>query len=324
MMRKIFLPLLAGVGVLFALYTVVSGQKEPPPGSAMALPSESPYGHTVAGAGIIEASTENIAVGTAVPGLVMEVFVKVGDKVKKSAPLFRLDDRDLRAELEVRKATAKSSEARVQTESESLADVKNQFELWKSVTDVRAVSKDEMEKRKFAVAIQAAKLEQARADVLSANAQTHATETEIGRRLVRAPVDGELLQVKIRVGEYASTGVLQQSLMMIGNTDTLHARVDIDENDAWRVSAEAPAIATVRGNRDLHTDLKFVRVEPYVVPKRSLTGDSTERVDTRVLQVLFSFNRNALPVYVGQQVDVSIEARSTAASAKQAMSLVQP
>jgi hypothetical protein len=53
-----------------------------------------------------------------------------------------------------------------------------------------------------------------------------------------------------------------------------------------------------------------------------LTGDSTERVDTRVLQVLYSFNRSALPVYVGQQVDVSIEARPTTAPTKQAISLV--
>jgi len=44
------------------------------------------------------------------------------------------------------------------------------------------------------------------------------------------------------------------------------------------------------------------------VPKRSLTGDSTERVDTRVLQVLYRFDRGDLPVYVGQQMDVFVEA----------------
>ncbi len=78
---------------------------------------------------------------------------------------------------------------------------------------------------------------------------------------------------------------------------------------------EAPAVATVRGNRDLKTDLQFVRIEPYVVPKRSLTGESTERVDTRVLQVLYSFDRDALPVYVGQQMDVFIEAQPFATAA---------
>jgi hypothetical protein len=54
--------------------------------------------------------------------------------------------------------------------------------------------------------------------------------------------------------------------------------------------------------------MRFVRFEPYVVPKKSLTGDSTERVDTRVLQVIYSFDRGSLPIYVGQQMDVFIDA----------------
>jgi hypothetical protein len=103
-------------------------------------------------------------------------------------------------------------------------------------------------------------------------------------------------------------GVPQTPLMVLGDIDTLHVRVDIDENDAWRLRKEAPAIAYVRGNRELHTDIKFVRLEPFVVPKRSLTGESTERVDTRVLQALYSFKPGDLPVYVGQQMDVFIEA----------------
>src|SRR5262249_59474807 len=84
--------------------------------------------------------------------------------------------------------------------------------------------------------------------------------------------------------------------------------VDIDENDAWRVRPEAAAMASMRGNRALQTSLQFVRFEPYVVPKKSLTGDTTERVDTGVLQVLYRFHRGDLPVYAGQQMDVFIEA----------------
>jgi len=310
MMRNYLLPALAAIGVVFAVYTVVAGQKEPPPAQPVSMPSESPYDHTVAGAGIVEASSENIAVGATVPGVATDVFVKVGDKVKSGTPLFVIDARELWAELEVRKGAAKSAHARVNTDAATLADVQNQLDLWKSVTDERAVSKDEFDKRKFAVQIQQAKLQQAKADADSAEAQVKSVQTEIERRLVRAPVDGELLQVKIRKGEYAPAGVLATPLMMIGSTDVLHVRVDIDESDAWRVRSDTKAVATVRGNRQLRTELKFVRIEPYVVPKKSLTGDSTERVDTRVLQVLYSFDRKTLPVYVGQQVDVSIEAKS--------------
>ncbi len=44
------------------------------------------------------------------------------------------------------------------------------------------------------------------------------------------------------------------------------------------------------------------------MPKKSLTGDSTERVDTRVLQVIYRIRDENTPVYVGQQMDIYIEA----------------
>jgi hypothetical protein len=83
--------------------------------------------------------------------------------------------------------------------------------------------------------------------------------------------------------------------------------VDVDEHEAWRVSPGTKAVATVRGNADLKTPLTFVRFEPFVLPKKSLTGDSTERVDTRVLQVIYRVDDEALPIFVGQQMDVFLE-----------------
>jgi len=50
-----------------------------------------------------------------------------------------------------------------------------------------------------------------------------------------------------------------------------------------------------------------VRFEPYIVPKKSLTGDSIERVDTRVLQVIYNIAQTDLPIFAGQQMDVYIE-----------------
>jgi len=76
---------------------------------------------------------------------------------------------------------------------------------------------------------------------------------------------------------------------------------------ASRVRPGTKAEASVRGNPELKTALHFEYIEPYVVPKKSLTGESTERVDTRVLQVIYSFHRGTFPVYVGQQMDVFID-----------------
>jgi hypothetical protein len=82
-------------------------------------------------------------------------------------------------------------------------------------------------------------------------------------------------------------GPTSTPMLVMGNLDQLHVRVDIDENDAWRFRPNGKAVAYLRGNRDFSTPLTLAYVEPYVVPKRSLTGDSTERVDMRVLQALY-------------------------------------
>jgi HlyD family secretion protein len=357
MIRKYFLPIAAFGGVIFAVYVVVMGNRPVPAASPVAQPSEAPFTSYVSGAGMVEASTENIAIGTIVPGIVVEVCVRPGSPVKAGDPLFRIDDRDVRAELGVRQAAldlAKGRlvrlesmprpedlpavEARVLEAEGSLEDQRSQLAMYESVTDKRAVSQDELNRRRFAVRIAEARLKEAqaqlallkagtwkpdleiaRAEVTSTEAQVQATKTNLDRLTVRAPVDGDVLQVKIRVGEYAPTGVLATPLVLLGKIALLHVRVDVDENDAWRIRPDTRAIAYVRGNRDLKTTLKFVRIEPYVIPKKSLTGDSVERVDTRVLQVLYSFDRDALPVYVGQQMDVFIEAPPVASVSRMTM-----
>ena len=63
----------------------------------------------------------------------------------------------------------------------------------------------------------------------------------------------------------------------------------------------------MRGNKDLATDLQYVRLEPLLVGKTSLTGGATERVDTRVLQVIYAFDQSTLRAYPGMLLDVFIE-----------------
>ncbi len=310
MFTKIILPAIAVIGVVFAVIFVHAGNKAVPATMPVAQPAQAPYASYVAGAGIVEASTENIDIGTPVAGVVTKLDHWIGDHVRAGDVLFRIDSRDQEAELKVRQAALKSAEANVLAQEAAVADAENQ---WQKVKELgpRAMSQEDLDKRKYAAQQAEAKLTQARAEVVSSSASIDSTQTELDRRIVRATVDGTVMQCKIHVGEFAPAGVsaADAPLMKLGNTDTLHVRVDVDENDAWRVETTKSAVAYIRGNRDLSTPLKFVRVEPYVIPKRSLTGDSSERVDTRVLQVLYSFDPAAIRnVYVGQQMDVFIEA----------------
>lgn len=350
MFTRYVIPFAAFVGFVFSVYVVMQGNRPVPAAEPVSPPPKAPYESFVAGAGIIEAQSENIAVSTAVPGLIMEVFQEVGNHVALGDPLFKLDGRSLQAQLKVQEAALQISqeklqrlmnlprpedipvaEARANAAEMQLKDAKDQLALMESVTDKRALSEDTLDRRRYAVRIADANLQEAKAqlsllkagswekdiaiakmEVEAAQTQVNQTKTEIERLTVRAPIDGLVLQKNIRVGEYAQIGVLQTPMMVLGDVDPLHIRTDVDEHDAWRLRSDSPAFAYVRGNRSINTPLNFVRIEPYVVPKKSLTGQSTERVDTRVLQVIYSFEKGDLPVYVGQQMDVYIKAEPVA------------
>lgn len=346
-MRKLFLPSSAVLGLAFAVFTIAKGSRPPLIAQPIAEPARTPFVRFIAGAGIVEPSSRSIAIGSPLARLVEGVPVKVGDEVKKGEPLFWLDDRDLQGECDLRKTAVAAARARLarlealprpedvppaeakvaETEAQ-LRDARNLHHLAEGVADSRAISREEVAKRKYAVEAAQARHDQARAQLAllragawkedlevariekaTAEAQLKSIEIEIDRLIVRAPSDGMVLQLNVRPGEFAQAGALATPLVIMGTVHPMHVRVDIDENDAWRFRKGAAAEGAVRGNRDIKTPLRFEYLEPYVVPKKSLTGDTSERVDTRVMQAVFSFERGELPIQIGQQMDVFIEVR---------------
>lgn len=138
-------------------------------------------------------------------------------------------------------------------------------------------------------------------------AQRDETRMLLDRLTVRAPRTGTVLQVNIRAGEYALTMGATEPLMLVGDTQRLQVRADVDEVNAPLVQPNRPGVAYLKGDTTHPIPLTFVRIEPYIVPKRALTGDNSERVDTRVLQVIYRFAPPPFPIYTGQQVDMFID-----------------
>jgi len=149
--------------------------------------------------------------------------------------------------------------------------------------------------------------------VREAEALANVVRTNLERAIVRAPLDGQVMQVNVSVGDFARGAsedtLIRDPLMIFGSIDPMHVRIDVDEDDAWRIFPGAPATAFIRGNSQIKFPLEFVRIEPFVIPKRSLTGENLERVDTRVLQLIYRFQKKDLPIYLGQLLDIYIEAK---------------
>lgn len=309
-MNRIIIPIVAVIALSFAIFSVVRTQPvrepEPPP----LPPPTTPFAESVAAVGLVEANTENLAIGTHLSGVVERVYVTVGQSVRAGEALFKLDDRRLQAALAVRQTQLQLAQERLKIAEASLGDAAQQLRFAKRIANPQAISSEELSHRRYAEKIATARRLEAKAAIAVAQAEIGSVQTEIERSTVRAPIAAQVLQVKLRAGEFAVAGATPTPLILLGNVQPLHLRVDIDEHEAWRVRPEASALAFVRGNGDLKVELAFVRFEPYVLPKKSLTGDSTERVDTRVLQALYKLAKGRLSVYVGQQMDVFIDASS--------------
>jgi multidrug resistance efflux pump len=346
---RLFLPLLAislaGLGFYHVRENSQPASAAPPPAS----PARVPFDHVVAGSGVVEPRTENIAIGSALPGLVLEVFLpssQVGRRIQAGTPLFRIDDRHLKAQLAVAQAQVISAKARLtrlqqQPRPEELppsqakvratgaraAVLEDQYQRARRLISTVSISQEECvtKQQTYEAAIHDRAQAQAEYDLLKAGAwkpdlaiaeasvveaeaKVLELKTEINRALVTAPVDGVLLQVNVRPGERIGE-MDTKALMVLGDIDTFHVRADVDERDLPRFEAGVPAKAYPRGASSRELRLRFVRVEPYVVPKKALTGDNTERVDTRVLQVIYAIEPGQARVYVGQQLDVFIRSQ---------------
>jgi len=308
MKRRIpVLPIIAVLTALVAGVSIARMQTTRKPTEPPSPPARSAFQRTVAAVGLIEANSENIRIGSPLAGIVEEVHVRAGDAIDAGAPLFRLETRHLRAALGDADAALQVAKSEVGIASAELADVRQQLALAQSISDKRAISEDDLQRRRHAVATAEARLARAHAAVEAAGAERQRVRVEIERSIVRSPIAATVLKVNIRSGEFASAGALAEPLLVLGDVEPLFVRVDVDEHEAGRVRAEASAVASLRGNASITSPLRFVRFEPLVIPKRALTGDSAERVDTRVLQIIYAFERKDARFFVGQQVDVFID-----------------
>ena len=142
-----------------------------------------------------------------------------------------------------------------------------------------------------------------------------ASKALLAKYSLKAPMDGVILSIAAAPGSYASsagsfnpyTQGMDPLMVMSTPQEHLAVRCYIDEilvsrlPAAWHITGQL----SIRGT-DVKVPLEFVRVQPYVSPKIELSNQRQEKVDLRVLPVIFRFEKKDVPVYPGQLVDVFI------------------
>jgi multidrug resistance efflux pump len=320
-----------------------SAKPQPPPPAITTLHPLAPFKSYISGVGIVEASSNNISIGAPVNRIIEKVLVHIGQEIKKGDVLFTLENQDLQTDLAARKldyeiAKAKlqkmedlprpedvaTAEAALKSARVGLEQAQNQYDMVQALQDSRALSQQEINRRRFSYEQAQAHFQEAQANLNKIKAGTWKPDLEIAflgiqqarvsmervqadidRTIIRSPIDGKVLQIKIHEGE---SPIAVKDLMIVGNTDEVYLKVSINQFDAPYFRSEAPAVAFLRGNAHIEFALEFVRLVPYLVSKQDFTNDISDKSDTRVLQVIYRIKNSDHNIFVGQQMDVFIEA----------------
>ena len=360
--RFIILPIISVLGIGLAVYLVYKQSRPAPNAPPSGQPTKSPFSNRVAGSGLVEPATEIMNIGTSISGTVQSISVKEGQLLKKGDILFTIDQRDTVAQLGAAKAKLEVATRKVEQlksmprvedldrakaivaqRQSAVDDATLRLQRLNAVEDQSAISANEKPTRMFELNLTTARLAEAQSELAKlmkgtypedlavavaeakvADADVGMLQTDLAQSEVKAPIDGTVLRVNARAGEFAAAGTLREGLVVMGQLTPLHIRVDVDELDAWRFDPNGKAVAVLRGGKIVEFPIEYVRTVPVVIPKRTLTGENSERIDTRVMEMIYRFQQDNPQVLPGQLLDVYIDSGSIASPTTQPAQTLQP
>jgi len=287
---------------------------------------------------ILVAEGDSVRQGT--PLIMMDDSVQRGvteqQKSQAEAALALLEE--LRAQprrevLEVTIAQVELARANLKTSQDQLDKQEMSYHL-----DTKSVSKDALDNAINAVKVAKANLDvtQKQYELTKAGAWIYdirnqenqyyaltkafvASSALLDKYTIKAPVDGVILSINGAIGSYISSQGTYNTytqgfdpILVMGRSEThLNVRCYIDEILIPKLPqpSQMKAQMFIRGT-NISIPLEYMRVQPYVTPKIELSNQRTERVDVRVLPVIFKFKRPTnVNLYPGQLVDVYIGAK---------------
>ncbi|MEM6928369.1 MAG: HlyD family efflux transporter periplasmic adaptor subunit, partial [Myxococcota bacterium] len=302
-----------------------------------------PEGDYIGGLGIVEPATPERELGPAVPGRVATVSVGEGDAVTAGTVLVELESDVERAalasaeadvavarvevervggrarsqDLEALRRDAEGAESRAQLSEAARSRLEATVASGGVSPDQLDRSRRQAEQDRNAADAAAARLASAEAsrpiDVRVAQARLDAAiarrdqaRAAVGLRRVVSPIEGEVLEVLVEGGEYVQPGGVEP-VVVVGDTRTLKARIDIDERDLARLSEGARVFVTADAYPGRTFEGRIEQVGRRMGRKNVRTDEPTQRIDVKILEVVVDLG-DVDDLIVGQRIMAWVEA----------------
>jgi len=266
----------------------------------------------VAGNAIVEPRDRETKVAAAVPGRIAAIAVHEGAKVVRGALLVQLEDGpelaalraaeadyqkaihgQRREDIEATMDDAEAARARAELSAEAFHRTEQAAKGGAATADELDKARRQADSDRYTFEASEARARAMAAgsryeDITSARARRDQAKANLERLAVRAPIDGEILQMKYRIGEYVTPA--GDPLVVMGDTSALRVRIDVDERDIGRIAVGDAAFAVADAYPEKKFNGKVVEIGYRMGRKNVRTDDPTERIDTKILETVIELD----------------------------------
>ena len=235
-------------------------------------------------------SQREVAVGSSVPGQLIRVHVKEGDRVPKGKILARLDDREAVSAL-------KKAKANLRLAREEVGQAGRKVERLRRLLEVGGASRQELEDAQ-------AQWEIARAREMVGQEDLRSARTTLDKLNVIAPFAGLVTSRLAQIGQWAAPG---SSLFTLVDVDQRQIEATVDAADVPSITVGQTAIISTDAFPDREWTETVKRVAPATLRGVTPRGE----VPTNTVSVRISLGAEAPPLRFGQQVDAKIRIASS-------------
>lgn len=205
-------------------------------------------GLTITATGNLEPTNE-VTVGSELSGTILEVYVDINDRVTKGQPLAKLDTTKVAQQAESSRAALKSAQASVAqaeaTVKETAATLTRQQEL-RRISGGKLPAQSDLDAAEAAATRAQANLLSAQAAVAQAEAQLRINENDLGKAIIKSPIDGIVLTRSVEPGQTVAASLNAPELFVLAeNLEHMKLKVTVAEADIGRVTAGLNSSFTV-------------------------------------------------------------------------------
>jgi HlyD family secretion protein len=284
--------------------------------------------------GVTEPKSKTIQLFSEVSGVIREIHVRAGDSVTKGQLLVKLEDQMQKANVDLAEAMLQRTQAELdkirsgdrpeekainralyeeaesavpsatfewqrlqslkQQDATSEKEVMDAHHMLEQAQAQRVAAKKRLELSEAGP--RAEDISRADAAVKETRAQLEIARSVMEKTSLRSPIDGIVIYRFREPGEAVFSDV-PAPILTVGDRTELHVRVDVDEIDIGNVRPDQQVWASAPAYPDRRFTGRVVHIEPTLGRKNFRTNRPTEKLDTRVLEVVVALeDADKLPI----------------------------